>query len=152
MRCIMSKCTPQKFQGGTVIRGERGLPLDGWINCMRNFTKCVEFDDTLPIAEGMVESELPVTQSVLRRLRSVADQRGKGDGQGVRVEISKLAEKRTRSAVRGLNDSGCRVAFFSSKERFDFRQRGLYCGFADGDELVGAREVVPHERLHVQAR
>jgi len=59
---------------------------------MRNFTNAAEFDDTLPIAEGMVEVSFRVTpERFAESFGAWLSQRGKGDGQGVRVEISKLA-------------------------------------------------------------
>ncbi len=88
------KMYSQKFRVELVIRGERrACPLE-WLDqfCMRNFTNAVEFDDTLPIAEGIVEVSFRVTpERFAESFGAWLTQRGKGDGQGVRVEISKLA-------------------------------------------------------------
>src|SRR5580658_4083002 len=46
--------------------------------------------------------------------------------------------------------SGGRFAFFSAEGLENLRQRGLRGGLSYGDEFVGAREIVPHERLDVR--
>ena len=73
-----------------LIGGKRQpCPLE-WLDqfAMRNFTGAAEFDDTLPVAEGLLEAGLRVEPP--RLARSLADwltRRGKGDGQAVEVEI-----------------------------------------------------------------
>jgi len=72
------------------IRDERRpVPLD-WLDsfCMRNFTGSVEFDDTLPTADGRLEAGLRVDPERLAAAMSEwFTQRGKGEGAAVRVEI-----------------------------------------------------------------
>jgi hypothetical protein len=83
----------QKLRVELVIRGERrACPLE-WLDqfCMRNFTNAAEFDDTLPIAEGAVEVSFRVAPERFgESLGAWLTQRGKGDRQEIRVEISKL--------------------------------------------------------------
>ncbi len=83
----------QKFKVELLVGGERkACPLE-WLDqfCMRNFTNAAEFDDTLPIAEGAVEVSFRVTpERFAESFRAWLTKRGKGDGQEVRVEISKL--------------------------------------------------------------
>jgi hypothetical protein len=67
----------------------RPCPLD-WLDnfCMRNFTGEAEFDDTLPLAEGLLEAGLRVNPERLAEAMSAwFTQRGKGHGQPVRFEI-----------------------------------------------------------------
>jgi hypothetical protein len=84
----------QKFRVELVTQGERrACPLE-WLDqfCMRNFTNAAEFDDTLPIGEGAVEVSFRVTpERFAESFGAWLTQRGKGEGHGVRVEISKLA-------------------------------------------------------------
>ncbi len=84
----------QKFSVQVLIRGERrACPLE-WLDqfCMRNFTNAAEFDDTLPIAEGQVEVSFRVTpQRFAESFGAWLTQRGKGEGQPVHVEVSKLS-------------------------------------------------------------
>lgn len=68
----------------------RDCPLD-WLDnfCMRNFTGQAEFDDTLPLSDGLLEAGFRVDPP--RLAQAMADwftRRGKGGGQPVRVEIS----------------------------------------------------------------
>jgi hypothetical protein len=67
----------------------RPCPLD-WLDsfCMRNFTGRAEFDDTLPIGDGLLEAGFHVHPERLAQAMSAwFTQRGKGDGQPVRIEI-----------------------------------------------------------------
>lgn len=80
----------RKLQADILIGKERRpAPLD-WLDsfCMRNFTGSAEFDDTLPTAEGQLETGLQVQ---LDRLASAMSEwftkRGKGNGQPVTVEL-----------------------------------------------------------------
>jgi len=55
---------------------------------MRNFTGEAEFDDTLPLAEGLLETGFRVQSERLAEAMSAwFTQRGKGLGQPVRVQI-----------------------------------------------------------------
>ena len=58
---------------------------------MRNFTNAVEFDDTLPLEDGAVEVSFRVTpERFAESFGAWLTQRGKGEGQPVQVEVSKL--------------------------------------------------------------
>lgn len=59
---------------------------------MRNFTNAVEFDDTLPVADGEVEVSFRVTpERFAESFGAWLMQRGKGAGQPVKVEIAKAS-------------------------------------------------------------
>lgn len=85
----------RKLIAEVVIGGDRhAMPLD-WLDsfCMRNFTGSVEFDDTLPTAEGRLEAGLRVQPERLAAAMSEwFTKRGKGNGKPVAVEIKELAE------------------------------------------------------------
>jgi len=80
----------RKFQADILIAGERRpAPLD-WLDsfCMRNFTGSAEFDDTLPLAEGRIETGLRIDPARLSAAMSEwFTKRGKGNGQPVSVEL-----------------------------------------------------------------
>lgn len=80
----------QRFLVNVVVAGERRpCPLD-WLDsfCMRNFTGSAEFDDTLPLAEGLIEAGFRVTPAKLTAaLADWLTKRGKGGGQPVDVEV-----------------------------------------------------------------
>ena len=80
----------RKFQVEMTIGSERRpVPLD-WLDsfCMRNFTGSAEFDDTLPAADGLVESGLHVDPARLAAaMGEWFTKRGKGNGAAVIVEI-----------------------------------------------------------------
>jgi len=81
----------QKFNVNVVIRGEaRACPLDWLVRfCMRNFTNSADFDDTLPIADGKVEASFRLTpERFAEGLAGWLTQRGKGEGQPVKVQIT----------------------------------------------------------------
>jgi len=84
----------QKLKVDVLIRGERKpCPLE-WLDqfCMRNFTNSAEFDDTLPVADGRLEAGLHLTpERFAEGLAAWLTQRGKGEGQPVRVEVVRLA-------------------------------------------------------------
>jgi hypothetical protein len=84
----------QRFKVELVLQGERRpCPLE-WLDqfCMRNFTNAAEFDDTLPLADGAVEVSFRVTpERFAESLGAWLTQRGKGEGQAVRVEVEKLS-------------------------------------------------------------
>lgn len=80
----------RKLQVDVVLGGvRRACPLE-WLDsfCMRNFTGSAEFDDTLPIGEGRLETSLRVDPTRLAAaLGEWLTKRGKGNGQPVVVEI-----------------------------------------------------------------
>jgi hypothetical protein len=84
----------RKLKAEILIAGERRTaPLD-WLDsfCMRNFTGSVEFDDTLPTAEGKLEAGLGVDPA--RLAAAMSDwftKRGKGNGQPVVVELKEIS-------------------------------------------------------------
>ena len=86
----------QKFNVNVVIRGEaKPCPLE-WLDqfCMRNFTNAAEFDDTLPLSDGRVETSFRLTpERFAEGLGAWLTQRGKGEGQPVIVEVTPLEAK-----------------------------------------------------------
>jgi hypothetical protein len=88
----------QKFQVDVIIRGERkACPLD-WLDqfCMRNFTNSADFDDTLPVADGRMEASFRLTpERFAEGLSAWLTQRGKGEGQPLRVEVTQLESAAT---------------------------------------------------------
>jgi hypothetical protein len=80
----------RRFHVEIVVEGERRpCPLD-WLDqfAMRNFTGAAEFDDTLPLADGLLEAGFSVEPSRLSvALAEWFTRRGKGHGQPVTVEI-----------------------------------------------------------------
>jgi hypothetical protein len=80
----------QKLVIEIIVAGERRqCPLE-WLDafCMRNFTGQAEFDDTLPIGEGMIEAGLRVVpERLAEALGEWLTRRGKAQGQTVHVEI-----------------------------------------------------------------
>jgi hypothetical protein len=83
----------QKFEVKVWIRGqEKECPLD-WLDqfCMRNFTNSADFDDTLPVADGRVEASFRLTpERFAEGLGAWLTQRGKGEGQAVRLEVRRI--------------------------------------------------------------
>ena len=83
----------QKFKVELVVGEERRMcPLE-WLDqfCMRNFTNAAEFDDTLPIAEGVVEASFRVTpERFAESFGTWLTQRGKGEGQRVQLTVTRL--------------------------------------------------------------
>jgi hypothetical protein len=83
----------QKFQVDVLIQGMRkSCPLE-WLDqfCMRNFTNSADFDDTLPVADGLVQASFRLTpERFAEGLGSWLTQRGKGEGEAVKVEVSKV--------------------------------------------------------------
>jgi hypothetical protein len=82
----------QKFRVDVWIGGERkACPLE-WLDqfCMRNFTNSAEFDDTLPMGDGVIEASFRLTPERFgEALAGWLTQRGKGEGGVVRVEVSR---------------------------------------------------------------
>lgn len=83
----------RRLQVEVIIGGERRpCPLE-WLDAfaMRNFTGAAEFDDTLPAGEGRLEAGLRVEPARLAAaLEQWLNQRGKGNGRPVKVEIREL--------------------------------------------------------------
>jgi hypothetical protein len=81
----------RKLRIDVVIAGGRALcPLD-WLDrfLMRNFTGSAEFDDTLPVAEGRVETGLRINpQRLAGALEEWLVKTGKTGGQTVKVEVT----------------------------------------------------------------
>lgn len=92
-RCYTHGMYAQKLGVEVVIRGERRpCPLE-WLDsfAMRNFTNAAEFDDTLPVAEGVIEAGFGVIpEHLAAALAAWLTQRGKGAGQPVSVEVHPL--------------------------------------------------------------
>ncbi len=82
----------QRFNVDVVIDGKRrACPLE-WLDqfCMRNFTNAAEFDDTLPVGEGKVETSFRLPpERFAEGLSAWLTQRGKGEGRLVRVEVTR---------------------------------------------------------------
>jgi len=80
----------QRFLVEVMVAGERRpCPLD-WLDsfCMRNFTGSAEFDDTLPLGDGLLEAGFRVAPARLAAaLEEWLSKRGKGGGQRVEVEV-----------------------------------------------------------------
>jgi hypothetical protein len=77
----------------TIGNERRPVPLD-WLDsfCMRNFTGSAEFDDTLPTADGRIETGLRVEPTRLGEAMSEwFTKRGKGNGQAVVVELREVS-------------------------------------------------------------
>ena len=101
----------QKLNETVVIRGEaKPCPLE-WLDqfCMRNFTNAAEFDDTLPIADGQIETSFRLTpQRFAEGFGAWLMQRGKGEGQPVAVQVTPLETKPKsvpQSATEARSDS-----------------------------------------------
>lgn len=80
----------RKFKAEILIGGERRPAPSDWLDsfCMRNFTGSAEFDDTLPLGEGRIETGLRVDPARLSDAMSEwFTKRGKGNGQPVKVEL-----------------------------------------------------------------
>jgi len=83
----------QKFQVDVLIRGERRPCPLAWLDqfSMRNFTNSADFDDTLPVGDGKVEASFRLRpERFAEGLAAWLTQRGKGEGQPVRVEVKVL--------------------------------------------------------------
>src|SRR5579862_5066736 len=91
--CYTPPMYAQKLVVELVIGNERKpCPLE-WLDsfCMRNFTNSADFDDTLPTGEGQLEASFRVKPEQLgAALAAWLNQRGKGNGQPVQVEIRKV--------------------------------------------------------------
>ena len=82
------------FEAEIRIGDERKpMPLD-WLDsfCMRNFTGSGEFDDTLPLDDGRLETGLNVQPARLATaMGEWFTKRGKGNGKPVRVKLRQLS-------------------------------------------------------------
>jgi hypothetical protein len=80
----------RKLKVEVIVDGQRRLcPLD-WLDsfAMRNFTGSAEFDDTLPVGEGLLEAGFRIdAQRLAAALSEWFTKRGKGHGQPVSVEV-----------------------------------------------------------------
>lgn len=83
----------QKFEVDVWVRGEqKSCPVE-WLDqfCMRNFTNSADFDDTLPVSDGQIEASFRLTpERFAEGLGAWLTQRGKGEGEAVRVEVRKI--------------------------------------------------------------
>ena len=90
--CYTPLVYAQKLVVELIVGNERKpCPLE-WLDsfCMRNFTNSADFDDTLPTGEGHLEASFRVQPARLATaLADWLNQRGKGNGQPVQVEIHK---------------------------------------------------------------
>jgi hypothetical protein len=80
----------QKLRVDVVTGADRRpCPLDWPDNfSMRNFTGQAEFNDTLPVAEGLLEAGFRVhPERLAEAMSGWLTQRGKAQGQPVRIEI-----------------------------------------------------------------
>ncbi|MGB7728051.1 MAG: hypothetical protein WBL50_08470 [Candidatus Acidiferrum sp.] len=58
---------------------------------MRNFTNSADFDDTLPVSDGQIEASFRLTpERFADGLGAWLTQRGKGEGEAVRVEVRRI--------------------------------------------------------------
>lgn len=83
----------QKFHVVVTIRGEKRDCPQAWLDffCMRNFTNSADFDDTLPVGEGRVEASFRLTpERFAEGLGAWLTQRGKGEGEAVVVEVTRI--------------------------------------------------------------
>jgi hypothetical protein len=80
----------RRFQVDIVMDGQRRpCPLE-WLDqfAMRNFTGSAEFDDTLPLSDGLLEAGFRVDPGrISAALSEWLTRRGKGEGRAVQVEI-----------------------------------------------------------------
>ena len=91
--CYIGGMYSQKFKVDVVIRGDRRACPVEWLDqfCMRNFTNAADFDDTLPVGEGRVEASFRLTpERFAEGLGAWLTQRGKGEGQAVEVEVTRI--------------------------------------------------------------
>ena len=90
----------QMFNVSVIIRGaSRPCPLE-WLDqfCMRNFTNSADFDDTLPLADGRLEASFRLSpERFAEGLAAWLTQRGKGEGQELRVNVTVEPRKQSLS-------------------------------------------------------
>lgn len=94
----------RRFRVDVVTGAERRpCPLD-WLDrfAMRNFTGSAEFDDTLPVAEGLLEAGFRVEPGRLSAaLAEWLTRRGKGGGKPVAVEIREVPRESSTQIPSG---------------------------------------------------
>jgi len=92
-KCYDSRMYAQKWKVEVELKGEtRACPVE-WLDqfCMRNFTNAAEYDDTLPVADGRVEASFRLSpERFAEGLAAWLTQRGKGQGESLRVRVSPL--------------------------------------------------------------
>jgi hypothetical protein len=92
----------RRFHIDVLIGGiRRPCPLE-WLDqfAILNYTGSAEFDDTLPVSDGLLEAGFRVEPSRLAdSLAAWLTRRGKGDGQPVEVEIREEAKARPGSTA-----------------------------------------------------
>lgn len=91
-----------RFHVDMIVRGERRPCPVEWLDqfAMRNFTGSAEFDDTLPLADGLLEAGSNVDPERLSSaLAQWLTRRGKGGGEAVTVELREIP--RTGSSAQG---------------------------------------------------
>ncbi len=74
----------------TVGAEHQPCPIE-WLDnfCMRNFTGQTEFDDTLPVADGLIEAGFHAQpERLAEAMQQWFTRRGKGSGEPVRVRIT----------------------------------------------------------------
>jgi hypothetical protein len=102
--CYTARMFARKLRIDVVIAGERSpCPLD-WLDrfLMRNFTGAAEFDDTLPVADGRVETGLRTSSERLAAaLEEWLVKTGKAGGQIVKVE----ATEETHGTLPGSSEA-----------------------------------------------
>ena len=74
--------------------GRRPCPLD-WLDsfCMRSFTGRGEFDETLPVAEGVLEASFQVDPEALRAALEDWLTRKFGGGRPVRLALTEVGPR-----------------------------------------------------------
>jgi len=91
--CYDSRMYAQKWKVEVELKGEtKACPVE-WLDqfCMRNFTNAAEYDDTLPVADGRVEASFRLSpERFAAGLAAWLTQRGKGQGESLRVRVSPL--------------------------------------------------------------
>jgi hypothetical protein len=91
--CYDSRMYAQKWKVEVELKGERRACPIAWLDqfCMRNFTNAAEYDDTLPVADGRVEASFRLSpERFAEGLAAWLTQKGKGQGESVRVRVSPL--------------------------------------------------------------
>lgn len=92
MRAIIRNVYAQKLIVEIIAGNERKPAPMEWLDsfCMRNFTNSAEFDETLPTGEGRLEASFRVEPArFAEAFAAWLNQRGKGNGQPVSVEVRK---------------------------------------------------------------
>ena len=82
------------------VNGERTAVPIAWLDsfAMRNFTNDAAFDDTLPVADGLLEAGVRVPLRALEQAMEVWLQRKGRLGTGERLEVLEQAHPNQRQA------------------------------------------------------